>query len=155
MAISKRLKTICDLLLANKGVADVGADHGLVEKYLLDHELTPYIIAIENKIGPYTILKNALESYSNVRVSLSDGIEDIDEKVDVIIIAGMGGINIVNILNKNKEKLVNIKQIIVDSHRDEALVKETLKELGFEINKEVPLEDAKKHYNIISFLKKE
>lgn len=153
MAISKRLKTICELVTPNLGVADVGADHGLVEKYLLDNEITPYIVAIENKNGPFAILKNSLSSYENIRFSLSDGIEDIDEKVRVLIIAGMGGINIVNILNKNIEKLQNITQIIVDPHRDVLLVKDCVTNLGFKIDKEIELEDAKKKYTIISFKK--
>lgn len=153
MSLSKRLKAICELVKPGLGVADIGADHGLVEKYLLDNDVSPCILAVENKKGPYEILKNALSDYENVRISLSDGVEDVDEKVKILIIAGMGGINIVNILSKNPQKLANIEQIIVDPHRDQELVKQELKKLNYKIEKEIELIDAKKHYTIISFTK--
>lgn len=154
MKISKRLVTICSLVKPGLGVADVGADHGLVEKYLLDNNISPYVVAIENKKGPYTILKNALEGYENVRISLSDGIEDIDEKVAILVLAGIGGINIVNILMKDVKKLAKVQQIVVDAHRDLALVKDTIHELGFDIEKEVEIIEANKKYNIVSFVKR-
>lgn len=153
MKISKRLETISKLVKPGLGVADVGADHGLVEKYLLDNQISPYIVAIENKKGPYLILKNALSDYDNVRISLSDGIEDIDENVKILILAGIGGINIVNILTKEIDKLKNIDQIIVDPHRDVPLVKETILKNGFTVDKEIKLEDGGKNYCIISFIK--
>lgn len=153
MRISKRLKTICDLVTPGYFVADVGADHGLVEKYLVDNEISPYIIAIENKKGPFEILKNSLKEYSNVDLSLSDGIEDINEKIDCIIIAGMGGFNITNILNKDKNKLSNIKQIIIDPHRDQELAKQTIINLGFTLSNEIEVVDANKKYKIFSFIR--
>lgn len=153
MSISKRLLEICKLVKPGLFVADIGADHGLVEKYLLDNEVSPYILAVENKKGPYEILKNALKEYKNVEISLSDGIEDIDDKIEILILAGMGGINIVKILEKDETKLKNIKQIIVDPHRDADLVKQTIIKFGFEIEKELELVDAKKKYVIMSFVR--
>ena len=118
MKISDRLKAVASLIKENANVADVGADHGLLEIYLINEGKVNSILAIENKTGPFSILKNNLKDY-DVKLSLSDGISEIDETVDTIVLAGMGGILISDILNSHKEKLTNIKQIIVDAHRVE------------------------------------
>ena len=152
MRISDRLKTVASFIKDDSNVADVGADHGLLEIYLLEHKNVNSILAIENKDGPFNILKNNLKDYE-VRLSLSDGIEDIDEKVDTIVIAGMGGILITNILNSLKEKLGNIKQIVVDAHRDNELVRREITNLGFYIEKEKIVYEKGTYYFVISFLK--
>ena len=51
MAISTRLKTIADFIEQNSIVFDVGADHGILENYLLDNNRIKKIYAIENKKG--------------------------------------------------------------------------------------------------------
>lgn len=152
MRISDRLKTVASFIKDGSNVADVGADHGLLEIYLLEHKNVNSILAIENKDGPFNILKNNLNDYE-VRLSLSDGIEDIDEKVDTIVIAGMGGILITNILNSHKEKLGNIKQIVVDAHRDNELLRREIANLGFYIEKEKIVSEKGTYYFVISFLK--
>lgn len=153
MKISNRLENISKLVIPGNGVIDVGADHGLVEKYLLENKISPYIVAVENKIGPFKILCSSLKDDKQVRCSLSDGIEDIDDKVQTIIIAGMGGINIVDIIKKNLTKLDNIEQIIVDPHRDTSLVRKEITSLGFKIDVEKIVIEGNKFYTIISFIR--
>lgn len=152
MKLSDRLLTIASFVKENSNVADVGADHGLLEIYLLEHKKVNSLLAIENKIGPFTTLKNNLKDY-DARLSLSDGIEDIDEKIDTLVIAGMGGILISNILTSHREKLTNIKQIVIDAHRDNELVRKTICELGFYIEKEKIVYENNTYYFVISFLK--
>ena len=152
MKISDRLKAVASFVKENANVADVGADHGLLEIYLINEGRVNSILAIENKSGPFSILKNNLEDY-DVKLSLSDGISKIDETVDTIVLAGMGGILINNILNSNKAKLTNIKQIVVDAHRDIKLVRENICKLGFYIEQEKIVYEKGTYYFVISFLK--
>ena len=152
MKISDRLKAVASLIKENANVADVGADHGLLEIYLINEGKTNSILAIENKNGPFSILKNNLKDH-DVKLSLSDGISEIDETVDTIVLAGMGGILISDILNSHKEKLMNIKQIVVDAHRDIQLVRENICKLGFYIEKEKIVYEKGTYYFVISFLK--
>ena len=51
MAISTRLKTIAEFIEQDSIVFDVGADHGILENYLLDNNRVKKIYAIENKKG--------------------------------------------------------------------------------------------------------
>ena len=152
MKISDRLKTVASFIKDKANVADVGADHGLLEIFLLEKGKVESLLAIENKSGPFNILKNNLKDY-NVRLSLSDGLEDIDDKVDTVVIAGMGGILITNILKSRKDKLTNVKQIVVDAHRDNELVRREITKLGYYIEKEKIVYENSAYYFVISFLK--
>lgn len=152
MKISNRLKVIASFIKDNSNVIDVGADHGLLEIYLLEQNKVNSLFAVENKVGPYSILKNNLKDY-NVTLSLSDGISEMPEYVDTVVIAGMGGILISDILKAHKEKLTNVKQIVVDAHRDNRLVRETICNLGYYIEKEQIVFENNKYYSVISFLK--
>lgn len=152
MKISSRLQTIGDFVNENASVIDVGADHGLLEKYLLSERKVKSIQAIENKKGPYEILKNNLKGY-NIDVILSNGLDSIKDDVDTIVIAGMGGYLIKDILTKDVSKLKNIKHIVVDAHRETNVVRECITSLGFKINKEKIIHENDKYYIVISFSK--
>ena len=40
--LSKRLKTVADLVTSGNIVADVGTDHGYVPIYLVEQNISPY-----------------------------------------------------------------------------------------------------------------
>ena len=152
MRISDRLKTIADFIKDEASVIDVGADHGLLEIYLTEQNKTKYLLAIENKSGPFSILKNNLKDY-DVDLSLSDGIEKLPDNVDTVVIAGMGGILITNILKAHPDKLTNVKQIVIDAHRDQELVRREITNLGYMIEKEKIIYENGTYYFVISFIK--
>lgn len=152
MNISDRLLTIANMIHPNAKVIDVGADHGLLEKYLIDSGKVQSVFAVENKKGPYKNLKDSLKGY-DVVTSFSDGLDEMPLETDTIVIAGMGGNLIVDILTKDVNKLNNIKQIVVDAHRDAELVRRKVTALGYRIEKEKIVVENKIYYFIISFVK--
>ena len=152
MNISDRLLTIANMIHPNARVIDVGADHGLLEKYLVDSGKVQSIFAVENKKGPYKNLKDNLKGY-DVVTSFSDGLDEMPPETDTIVIAGMGGNLIVDILTKDVNKLNNVKQIVVDAHRDAELVRRKVTALGYRIEKEKIVVENKIYYFIISFVK--
>ena len=153
MLISKRIRTIGDFISANEKVADIGADHGYLELYLLQKYPEIFITAIENKRGPYSILERNLKEFKNVKLSLSDGLDEVYESTSTLVFAGMGGLNIKKIVDKHKEKLSFINKIVVDAHRDIDVVRKTLINYGFEITKEVLVYEDDKFYLINVFIK--
>lgn len=150
--ISNRLKKVAEQIKNNSSVFDVGADHGLLEKYLVENAVTNDIIAVENKIGPYSTLKANLANF-NVKIILSDGISSLNNKTDFVIFAGMGGILIKNILEKNKEKISLINNIIIDAHRDVYLIRKFLTNIGFYIFNEEIVKERQLFYFITTFKK--
>lgn len=149
MKLSQRLLTIASFVKEGALVADIGADHGLLSIYLVENKHVKKVFAVENKVGPFLILEKNTKDYPEITCSLSDGISQIPSEIDTLVIAGMGGILISDILIKNKEKLQNIGNIIIDAHRDLELVRKTLNDLGYEFEKEVLV---KEHvfYNVMS-----
>jgi len=153
MNISARIRAIADFIESSERVADVGADHGYLELYLLAKHSDIFITAIENKKGPYSILENNLKGFKNIKLSLSDGLDKVDESTTTLVLAGMGGLNIKIILDKRLKELPNISKIIVDAHRDIDVVRKTLIGYGFKISKEVIVYEDKKFYVINEFIK--
>lgn len=150
MKISERLSTIASFIDKDAFVMDVGADHGLLEKYLIDNEIVKHIIAVENKKGPLDILKNNLIGY-DITISYSDGIKDITPEVDTLVLAGMGGMLIVNILNSDSSKLKNVKHIIIDAHKDIEFVRREISKLGYYIKTEKIVYENNIYYFVINF----
>lgn len=149
----KRLKAISDFIYPYRRIADIGSDHGYLIKIAFDNNLIDYAYAIDNKEGPINSCKNNLKEYKNVSYFLSDGLDDVDESIDCVIIAGMGGMLIISILEKNKDKLKNIKRLILQANRDEYLLRKYLVENGFYIQDEKIIKEDNKYYEIDCFEK--
>lgn len=154
MRISERLKTIATFVDRGSCVADIGADHGLLSRYLIDEKIAKSVFAVENKQGPFDILSKNVAEYQNITVSLSNGLDELPFYIDTIVIAGMGGNLITSILLKNSHKLNGVKKIIVDSHRDEELVVATMEKLNF-VPTAIKIVHEKKFYIILVFEKQD
>ena len=155
MKLSKRLQTIFDMV--PYGVAaDVGSDHGKLIISLYEEKIISKGYAIENKVGPYNRLVKAIEEHGlldNVVPLLSDGISDLPSIVDTVIIAGMGGNNIIKILKAHPHKLKNVKTIIVDAHNAIPEVRKEVSKMGYVIADEDIVYEDDIYYEIIKFVK--
>lgn len=155
MYLSKRLQTIYDMVPVSV-VADVGADHGKLIISLVRNNIATYGYAIENKKGPYERLVNAIKESgfaSRIKPIFSDGIKDLPEIVSTVVIAGMGGQTVVNILKAHVENLINVKTVIVDAHNAVPYLREEISKLGFAIADEKIIEEDGIYYEIIKFIK--
>src|SRR5690554_2415658 len=109
MKLTKRLNEIAGMVNNNSIVADIGTDHGYIPKFLIDKEIAKMVIATDISKGSLDktigyIEEENLSDYINAR--LGDGLDPIKPfEVDTIIIAGMGGLLIAEILETNKKKL--------------------------------------------------
>jgi len=139
---------------ASSYLADVGADHGKLGIYLLSNNIVKRVQSIENKPGPFCRMKANYEdaNLSNkVDFSLSDGLTDLRQGVDTVVIAGVGGLLTNKILTADVSKLARIKTIIVDPHRDTYEVRKQISLLGYEIVDEKLVYEDKIYYSIIRF----
>ena len=153
MVVSSRIKTIGDFIESGDVLVDVGADHGLLELYLLAKYQNITITAVENKIGPYKILEKSLKGLKNIRLSLSDGIASVNKDTKTVVIAGMGGLNIRKILDDYPDKVKKLQKIVIDAHRDIEVARRTIVNYGFEINREKIVFEQDKFYVVSEFLK--
>ncbi len=155
--ISKRLSIICDMVPSSV-VADIGSDHGKLMIALAESGKIRKGFAVENKEGPFERLRSNLIRYhvdDIVTPLFSDGIKDITRDVSTIVIAGMGGQTIVNILKAHPEKLISVKTIIIDAHTAVPFARKEICQMGFAIADEKIVKEDGIFYEIIKFIKAE
>ena len=150
--LSKRLQMIADMVDENAYIADIGADHGHLPIYLIETGKISYAQAVENKMGPYLNLKHNVDASglaSHILVTLADGISNLSNGVDTLVLAGMGGRLSIDILAAHPENLEHIDTIILDPHRDLSKVRSYLAENGYHIETEKMIYEDKIYYSII------
>ena len=157
MKLSKRLSVIKEMVPSGV-VADVGSDHGKLIISLLEDKVILKGYGIENKKAPFSRLEKAIED-AHVKEQLtalfSDGISELPDDVDVVVIAGMGGHLIINILESHVEKLKNVKNIVIDAHNSNDKVRKSIVSLGYFIKDEKVVFEDDIYYEIIRFDKGE
>ena len=155
--LSKRLKTVADLVTPCEKVADVGTDHGYVPIYLVEENICKFAYAMDVNEGPLNIAKsniaqNAFEE--KIETILSDGFDNFgNREADSVIIAGMGGDLIVDILFRARN--YDFDELILSPHKRPDLVRKYLSENGYKISDEKMVEDAGKYYSVIKAVKGE
>lgn len=154
--LSKRLLAIANLIDDNSKVADIGCDHGLVSIYLAMNKQNISIIASDiNQNALDNAIKNINKYHleDKIKVCLSNGLDNINDEIDTIIISGMGGHTIVDILTNNQEKLNTVNNIIIQSNNDIEYVRRKIVKLGYYISKEELILDKNIYYTVILFTK--
>lgn len=140
MELSKRLKFIANHIEKCKSIADIGTDHGYIPIYAVKNNLCESAIASDINKDPVrkSKLNISLEGLSEkIETRLGGGLEPIKTKeVDGIIIAGMGGNLIRDILEEGKNKLPFFKFIILQPAQNPEVLREYLYENNYEIIKE-------------------
>lgn len=146
------MSVIADLVEHCSCVVDVGCDHGLLCLHLLESEKVERCIACDISLD---CLKK-VPDISNIDKRLGDGLQviSLDEDVDYIVIAGMGGITICEILQNYFDRIVasgksinNLKFVLSpQSHVDR--VRHLLLSYGINIERDFVLHDYK-FYDII------
>ena len=102
MQLSKRLEAIVKLAGTCHCVADVGTDHGYIPIYMTEHHLTEKAIAMDVNKGPLERAQRNIRAYrmeQQITTRLSDGVVKLKAReADCVIIAGMGGLLTIRIL---------------------------------------------------------
>lgn len=156
MKISKRLKFIGDLIKDKSVILDVGCDHALLDIYTVLNKKNIKAYASDiNELPLEQAKKNIKENKleKKIKTIQMNGIENVPKDVNTIVISGLGGVTINNILNNNKENLKNIETIILSPNNDFIKVRKNLKNIGYYIEEEYLIEDKKVIYLILKLKK--
>ena len=149
MALSFRLKTVADLVTKNKVVADIGCDHALLSIYLVENGISHKVYAIDNKKGPLAKANENIELANlknSIQTVLDDGLTHLPEDVDVAVMAGIGGLLAVQML----EKASRIPEtVIIQANNHLKELREYLSENNYRIENESILLDSGLYYEII------
>lgn len=154
MKFSQRLSKISQYIQVEDHIADIGSDHGQLAIFLSREKNVSYVYASDNKIGPFNRLKQAVNDADlseKIFLGLQDGLNDLPAEVDTIIIAGMGGDLIAEILSKGADKLDQIKKLILSPNNSEENLRKVVTYLGFSfVDETIVFEDG--HYYEIMVL---
>lgn len=152
MKLTNRLLEIANLITSRK-IADIGTDHGYIPTYLLENNKIDFAILSDVNKGPLEnsrkeIRNKKLENKVNLR--LGSGIDILEPfEVDEIIIAGMGGILISNIIENKKEVAKSAKKLILQPMQAQFELRKYLLNNNFEIIDEVLVKEDFRIYEII------
>lgn len=153
LELSPRLKIIADSIRGYESVADIGSDHAYLPIYLIKNEHIRNAIATDINAGPVEISKKRIKRHrveAGVSVRKGNGLEVIKPgETEVIVIAGMGGMLIRDILEKDEEIALSARLLILQPMKDSDKVRRWLLEHGFGITDEELVKDQDKIYEVI------
>lgn len=153
MKLTDRLLKIASLVSRGKKIADIGTDHGYIPVYLLNQGVVDYAILADINKGP---LENAKKEVTRnkltdkVDLRLGSGIEVLKEgEVEEVIIAGMGGSLINEILMANEKVAHTTEKFILQPMQNPEDLREYLYKNGYEILDECLVREDHRIYEII------
>lgn len=152
--LSNRLKMVASYLPKGTFFVDIGSDHAYLPCYICLKDETSHAIAGEVREGPYKRALETVEAYqltNKVEVRLGNGLDIInyDDGVKELVVAGMGGSLISQIIESGKEKLTTVNRLILQPNNAAHLVRKLLLELGYSLTHEDILEENNHIYEII------
>ncbi len=153
--LSKRLQNIVNLVDENvSDVVDIGCDHGKVIANLLYNKICKFGYATDISKPSLNKCEDLLKSLnlSNYKCVFCDGMQGLQDvkKFNTVIIAGMGGKEIIKILTENS---VPIKNLILSPQKDVVEVRKFLNGFGFKIVYDIVIKEDNKFYTIIKAVK--
>jgi len=153
MQLSKRLQAVASMVTPGNRVADIGCDHAYTTIYLIKNNISPYVVAMDINQGPLDKARENVEKYGvaeKVSIRKSDGLKELKAgEADTILIAGMGGRLMLQILSENMNVVSAAKELVLQPQSEIHLVRKTLKEMGYFIIKENMLKEDGKYYVVL------
>lgn len=152
--LSKRLLAVASFVEKNSIIADIGSDHAYLPIYLIKKGISQKVIAGEVVKGPFESAQRNIEREDlrkSVEVRLANGLDalEVDDDVDTVTIAGMGGTLIATILEEGKSKLESVNRIIVQPNIHALAIRQWAAENNWVIVNEMILKEEGKIYEIV------
>ena len=153
MKLSDRLQKIADFVPRNTIVGDIGTDHGYIPIYLRENGISKIVIATDisqSSLNKIIESVNEVDHIDHIDIRLGDGLEPIKPfEIDTVVMAGMGGLLICDILDKDKEKRDSITHFILQPNVASKELRKYLYDNNFEIIDEVLAKEEDRFYEII------
>jgi len=151
--LTPRLKLIASLVPNGSTVADIGTDHAYIPIYLVNSGVCENAIASDKSIGPLKIAEENIKLYgceNLIEVCQSDGLGDYSiGEADTVIIAGMGGLLIAEILESGKDVAKSFSRLILQPMTAGTELREYLIANGYIISDEKVAREKDKFYYCI------
>ena len=151
--LSKRMQSVADMIQPCDAVGDIGCDHAFVSIYLVEQHRAKRVIASDVRRGPIAIAKRniaAMNLSDQIAIRMGDGLDTIvPGEVNAVVLAGMGGMLMIDILERGEEVVTRCDQLVLQPQSDIEKVRRYLAEKGYHLADEQMLIDAGKYYNLL------
>lgn len=153
MKLSPRLQKIADSIKNCETLADIGTDHAYLPIYLIRKGSVRKAIATDVNKGPIEIAQGRIKANrmeGKIETRLGSGLSVLMPKeADIIVIAGMGGMLIADILEADLEVSKSAESIVLQPMLDSAKLRVYLLNKGFEITDEELVKEESKLYEVL------
>ncbi|MDO4744358.1 MAG: class I SAM-dependent methyltransferase [Clostridia bacterium] len=153
LRLNPRLLKIAELVSNCESLADIGTDHGYIPIYALLKGTAKSAIASDINKGPIKRAKKNVLAFGladKISLRVGPGLTTVEAgEAETIVIAGMGGILISDILEESKKTVSLAKQLILQPMTAEKELREYLCTNNFTIEEEILVAEEEKIYNII------
>ena len=153
MQLSIRMQAVADMVTPGGRIADIGTDHGYVPIYLVEQNKTDHAIAMDVRKGPLARAGENIVRFGcsdRIETRLSDGLAMLKPgEADTVIIAGMGGLLTIRILEAGLKVLQSVSECILQPQSDLDKVRQFLHQHHFCIVQEKMLIDEGKYYTVM------
>ena len=149
--LTPRLQCVADCVKKCNLLADIGTDHAYIPIYAVQKGIADKAIASDVVKGPLKIAADILKFFNleeKITPILSNGLSSA-KKADVVVIAGMGGKLICNILQKNEDVAKNTDYMVIQPMTCGFELRKFLHSNGFKITDEKLSREEDKIYNIM------
>lgn len=153
--IGERLESIVELCPTTNIIADIGCDHGYVTSELVLENKAKMVVATEKSkdcLLKAVALADSINISPFISFRLGDGFEALTkyDKINCAVIAGMGGMEIIKILQKRPHKLTNF---VLQPMTDVVALRQYLIENNLQIVVDKLVKEKDKFYNVITVTK--
>ena len=152
--LTDRLQILADQIEKNETMADIGTDHGFLPIYLWENGISPNVIMADVSAGSLDKARcNAAALYPDMTfdLRLGDGIQVLEKgEVDAVVLAGMGGILMTEILSKDLDKSKSFGKLVFQPRSGQGRLRWWLVNNGFFIIRENLVREGKYICEIIT-----
>lgn len=158
--LSARLAAVAQAVPEGARVADIGADHGHLGAALLREGRASFVWAIDLSALAIEGARQALArdvTAGRAEACQGDGLHALDpcdEPPDCIVLAGVGGITAVRIIDEGLQLQAPPEHVIVQPSNDEDFVRVELLRLGYGLLDESLVADGQRIFTVLVFGRK-
>lgn len=148
--MTERLYKLASLVKPCSVFADVGCDHGYISEAVLEQGLANFVVATDISAPSLEKCKSRLAKHENkFSTYVTDGLKGVKEKPEQVLIAGMGGKEIISILSDYEFA----ERLILQPMKNAPEVREYLFENCYLIERDFTFFSLSKKYDVIVCVK--
>ena len=146
----KRIDTLCGLLVKTEIFADIGCDHGYCTEYALENGICDFAVFSDISKGSLAKAEKLLRRFveqGRAKGVLGDGFRGVAKDTGEVLIAGMGGSEIVHIFSHPEYGFLPKRFVLQPMHDSEKLRRYLIAQ-GAYIERDFTFRDGK-FYDVI------